>query len=116
MRSGTRVFAISYAAQFVLQIDDQLFETFAPRRLKDALDKSAKLAVPSLPTFRGLDLAPVLKFIAALALVGSLVVVIIVPQHSLLDDAKSVLCGTRDLRLRRVDRRSRPIRHTQVGR
>ncbi len=80
--------------QFVLQIDEQLFESFAPTRLKRALAKSAELVAVSQRTFHGLDLAPVLKLIAALTMVGCLLGTIIVPQNSLLDDAKSTLCGT----------------------
>jgi hypothetical protein len=79
----------------VLQIDEQLFESFAPMNLKRALAKSAKLVVASLPTFHGLDLAPVLKLIAVLTMVGCLVGTVVMPQNALLDDAKSTLCGTR---------------------
>ena len=79
----------------MLQIDEQLFATFAPKRLKDALAKSAQLLVASLPTFHGLDLAPVLKRLAALSMVGCLVGTIVMPQYLLLNDAKSTLCGAR---------------------
>ena len=78
-----------------MNIDEQLFESFAPRNLKRALAKSAELVVASLPTFHGLDLAPVLKLIGALTMVGCLVGIIIVPQNSLIDDAEATLCGTR---------------------
>ncbi len=81
--------------QFVMNIDEQLFASFAPRNLKRALAKSAELVAASLPTFHGLDLAPVLKLIAALTMVACLVGMVIVPQNSLLDDAKVTLCGTR---------------------
>jgi hypothetical protein len=54
--------------------------------------------VASLPTFHGLDLAPVLKLTAALTMVGCLLGTDIVPQNSLLDDAKATLCGTRRAR------------------
>jgi hypothetical protein len=80
--------------QFVMNIDEQLFASFAPSNLKRALAKSAELVVASLPTFHGLDLAPVLKLIGALTMVGCLVGMVIVPQNSLLDDAKVTLCGT----------------------
>jgi hypothetical protein len=91
----TRLLAFCLAWQFVLQIDEQLFATFAPKRLKDALAKSAQLLVASLPTFHGLDLAPVLKLLAALSMVGCLVGTIVMPQYLLLNDAKSTLCGAR---------------------
>ncbi len=77
-----------------MNIDEQLFASFAPRRLKDVLAKSAELERASLPTIHGLDLAPVLKLIAALTMVGCLVGMIVMPQLSLLDDAESTLCGT----------------------
>ncbi len=84
-----------YGLQFVLQIDEQLFVSFAPRNLKRALAKSAELVVPSLPTLHGLDLAPVFKLIAALTMVGCLLGTVIVPQNALLNEAKVTLCGTR---------------------
>jgi hypothetical protein len=79
----------------VLNIDEQLFASFAPRNLKRALAKSAELVRAPLPTIHGLDLAPVLKLTAALAMVGWLAGTIVMPQNSLLDDAESTLCGTR---------------------
>jgi hypothetical protein len=82
-----------------MNIDEQLFASFAPRNLKRALAKSAELVVASVPTFHGLDLAPVLKLIGALTMVGCLVGMVIVPQNALLDDAKVTLCGTRRARL-----------------
>ncbi len=99
MRARTLIVAVARAWQFVLGIDEQLFTSFAPRNLKRALAKSAELVVASLPTFHGLDLAPVLELIAALTMVGCLIGAIIVPQNSLLDDAKLTLCGTHRARL-----------------
>ena len=95
MHSGTQTLAVVRAWQFVMEIDTVLFACFAPRNLKRALAKSAELVVASLPTFRGMDLAPVLKLIAALTMVGCLLGTIIVPQNSLIDDAEATLCGTR---------------------
>ncbi len=83
-----------YGLEFVLQINEQLFVSFAPRNLKRALAKSAELVVPSLPTLHGLDLAPVFKLIAALMMVGCLLGKVIVPQNALLNEAKVTLCGT----------------------
>ncbi len=94
MQSGIQTLAVVHAWQFVLEIDTVLFESFAPRSLKGALAKSAELVTASLPTFHGLDLAPVLKLIAALTMVGCLVGTIIMPQNSLLDAVKLTLCGT----------------------
>ena len=85
--------------QFVLEIDEQFFASFAPRRLKRALAKSAELVVVSLPTFHGLDMAPVLKLIAALTMVGCLLGTFVMPQNALLDAAQMALCGTRRVRL-----------------
>ncbi len=99
MHSGIHTLAVVRAWQFVLEIDMVLFASFAPRRLKGALAKSAELVTASLPTFHGLDLAPVLKLIAALTMVGCLVGTIVMPQNSLLDAAKLTLCGTRCLLL-----------------
>ena len=72
-----------------------LFKAFAPNRLKAALAKSAKLAVPSLPTFHGLDFAPVFRLTSALTLVGLVIGLVLGPQNQLLDDAGAVMCGTR---------------------
>ena len=109
MRGGKRVLAIVRALQFVLETDQVLFASFAPRKLKRALAKSAELVSASLPTFCGLDLAPVLKLIAALTMVGVLLGAIIMPQNSLLSDAESTLCGTRRVHLLLRSRRP-PLR------
>ena len=105
--------------QFVMNIDEQLFASFAPRNLKRALAKPAELVAASVQTFHGLDLAPVLKLIAALTMVGCLVGMVIVPQNALLDDAKVTLCGTRRVHLLLCSGRA-PLcigfRRAQVGR
>jgi hypothetical protein len=85
--------------QFVLEIDEQLFASFAPRNLKRALAASAELVRASLPTFHGLDLVPVLKLIAAVTMVGCLLGTFVMPQNSLLNEAKVTLCGTRRVHL-----------------
>jgi hypothetical protein len=104
-------------SQFVLEIDEQLFASFAPRSLKLALAKSAELVVASLPTFHGLDLAPMLKLIATLTMVGCLLDTIIMPQNSLLGDAESTLCGTRHAHLQlRSGRAPHRFRRAQAGR
>jgi hypothetical protein len=100
-------------SQFVLEIDEQLFTSFAPKNLKRALAKSAELMVASLPTFHGLDLAPVFKLIAALTMVGCLVGTFVMPQNSLLEAAKLTLCGTR--RENRLLRSGRPPLYTVSG-
>jgi hypothetical protein len=96
-----------------MNIDEQLFASFAPRRLKRALAKSAELVVASPPTLHGLDLTPVLKLIAALTMGACLVGMAIVPQNSLLDDAKLTLCGTRRVHL--LLGSGRPPLRTVVG-
>ncbi len=114
-RCGSSACAAGYEPrlQFVINIDEQLFASFAPRRLKRALAKSAELVVASPPTLHGLDLAPVLKLIAALTMDACLVGMVIVPQNSLLDDAKLTLCGTRRAHL--LLGSGRPPLRTVVG-
>jgi hypothetical protein len=90
--------------QFVMNIDEQLFASFAPRRLKRALAKSAELVVTSLPTFHGLDPAPVLKLIAALTMVGCLVGTIVMPESG----ARSNRFAVQGCRRRHASRRSTP--------
>jgi hypothetical protein len=51
--------------------------------------------VPSLPTFHGLDFAPVFRLTSALTLVGLVIGLVLGPQNQLLDDAGAVMCGTR---------------------
>jgi hypothetical protein len=80
--------------QFVLQIDEQLFEAFAPRRLKNALAKTAALeAPPLLPAFKGLDIAPAVKLSAALGMVAIMSAIDIAPQAQFISDAGVALCG-----------------------
>jgi hypothetical protein len=95
VRCGIRILEIFCTWQFVLETDVALFKAFAPKRLKAALAKSAKLAVPSLPTFHGLDFAPVVELSSALTLVGLVIGLVIWPHIQALDDAGAVLCGTR---------------------
>ncbi len=97
----------------MLEIDEQLFTSFAPKNLKRALAKSAELMVATLPTFHGLDLAPVFKLIAALTMVGCLVGTFVMPQNSLLEAAKLTLCGTR--RAHPLLRSGRPPLYTVSG-
>ncbi len=113
MRGGKRTLAVVRAWQFVLDIDGQLFASFAPRNLKRALAKSAELVVASLPTFHGLNLAPLFKLIAVLTMVGCFVGMIVMPQNSLLDDAEMTLCGTRHVDLLLSSRR--PPFRTVIG-
>jgi hypothetical protein len=44
-------------------------------------------------------MAPVLKLIAALTMVGCLLGTFVMPQNALLDAAQMALCGTRRVRL-----------------
>ena len=105
--------------QLVLDTDEQLFASFAPRNLKRALAKSAELVRASVSSFHGLDVAPVLKLAAALTMVGCLLGTIVVPQNALLTDAESTLCGAcRAPLLLRSGRPAAPqrLRRAQAGR
>ncbi len=63
----------SARCQFILEVDELVFEAFAPQRLKDAMDEAAVLELPPLrPTLMGLELAPLLKLSAAAVMLGYL--------------------------------------------
>ncbi len=80
--------------QFVMEIDELLFDAYAPKKLKDALRKAAKLEMPSLRRFHGMDLSPVLKLSATLVMIGVMIFTGIAPQTRFLIDAGAAMCGT----------------------
>jgi hypothetical protein len=94
--------------QFVLEVDEQLFDTFkfAPRKLKDAVE-NARFELPPLRAFKvkSLEVAPVFKLCAVSATVALLGATSIAPQAEILADAGSpgtVMCGKCVVSMRRL--------------
>ena len=77
-----------------MEIDELLFDAYAPQKLKDALCKAAKLEMPSLRRFHGMDLSPVLKLSATFAMIGVMIFTSIAPQTRFLLEAGAAMCGT----------------------
>jgi len=119
--------------QFVLEVDELLFDVFAPQPLKDAMDDAKQLELPPLrPTLKRLPDASVGKIAATLVLVAVFTATIIAPQTQLARDAGIVLCGTSLLSVSRnragasllalrrwftqLGERSGPLWHAGLGR
>ena len=82
------------ALEFVLEVDELLYNAFAPMKLKVAMTKAAELDLPPLRTFHGLDLPPVFRLCSTLVLIGIMVGTNIAPQTQFLTDAGDAMCGT----------------------
>jgi hypothetical protein len=77
-----------------LNIDEGFFEAFCPQSLKDALLQTAEINLPRIPSYKGLDIASVLKLVAVLAMIGVMAGTSIVPQAQVVVEAGDALCGT----------------------
>jgi hypothetical protein len=91
-----------------MEIDEQLFEAYSPKQLKDALDHAAEIELPPFrPTWGAAALAPIWKLLAtsllgpmmklvlALVMIAVFAATTIAPQVQLAREAATVLCGTR---------------------
>jgi hypothetical protein len=103
------------ALEFVLEVDELLYDAFAPLKLKDALAKAAELDLPRLRTVHGQDVPPVLRLCTAIVMLGFMVGTNIAPQAHVLSEAGDAMCGTRTGPCNRRDPRS-SRRVVQVGR
>ena len=81
--------------QFVMEVDEMLFEAFAPKRLKNVLQHAKNLEVKPLRRFFGLDLSPVFKLLLTGLMIGLMAGLSIAPQTQYLRDAGDAMCGTR---------------------
>jgi len=106
--------------QFVMEIDELLFEAYSPKKLKGALGHAAKIELPPfrstwaaavlapmrtlmasnlLAPMRKLTasnlLAPMMKLGVAFVMIVLFATEVIAPQLQLARDARTVLCGTR---------------------
>ena len=106
--------------QFVMEIDELLFEAYSPKKLKGALGHAAKIELPPFrSTWAAAVLAPIKKLMAsnmlapmrklmapnllapmmklgvAFVMIVLFAAEIIAPQLQLARDARTVLCGTR---------------------
>jgi hypothetical protein len=80
------------ALEFVLKIDDTIFESLAPIRTKNVITRVAPLNCTSARMYscRGLDVTAALSAIVVSAATFFYVVVLLNPQTHLLMDARSV--------------------------
>ena len=83
------------ALSFIMGLDELFHSTLNPKQLKKVRNDVKELvAVPSLPTFNGLDLATVLKFLTTVCCFFFSVFILIVPEHDKLVAVGDALCGT----------------------
>jgi hypothetical protein len=80
--------------QFVMEVDEMLFEAFAPQRLKGVLENGKMIKLKPLRRFFGLDIPPVLKLVATSVMIGLMAGLSIVPQTQYLLAAGDAMCGT----------------------
>ncbi len=87
----------------MLEVDERLFDTFAPQKLKDAVE-NARFELPPLRAFKvkWLEVAPVFKLSAVSAMVALLGATSIAPQAQILADAGTVMCGKCFVSIRRL--------------
>jgi hypothetical protein len=78
-----------------VEIDDILYEAFAPQRLTETFQKAKTLQLPSTKTLWGLEPGPVLKLFATVVMIGVMAGTSILTQTQDLKDAADALCGTR---------------------
>jgi hypothetical protein len=85
------------ALEFVLNIDEVLFASLAPARLRQLYGAVRPLALPSVRTWRGLDLRALLTAAAVFSTLAVAYTSVLVPQRDLLVSARDALCaGDRD--------------------
>ena len=77
-----------------MEVDEMLFEAFAPKRLKNVLEHGKTIELKPLRRVFGLDLAPVLKLLLTSTMLGLMVGFSIAPQTEYLIAAGDAMCGT----------------------
>lgn len=81
----------------MLNIDEVLFASLAPARLRQLYGAVRPLALPSVRTWRGLDLRALLTAAAVFSTLAVAYTSVLVPQRDLLVSARDALCaGDRD--------------------
>ena len=81
--------------QFVMEVDELLFEAFAPKRLKTVLKHGKTLEMKPLRRSFGLDPSPVVKLLLTSLMIGLMASFSILPQTEYLKAAGDAMCGTR---------------------
>ena len=85
------------ALEFVLNIDEVLFASLAPARFRQLYNSFQAIRLPSVRTWRGLDLRACLNVAAVAGLLGAAIGTVLVPQMDVLVHARDALCaGDRD--------------------
>lgn len=79
--------------QFVMEVDEMLFEAFAPKRLKKVLEHGKTIEMKPLRRLFGMDLAPMLKLLLTSLMIGLMAGLSIGPQTEYLRAAGDALCG-----------------------
>ena len=81
--------------QFVMEVDELLFEAFAPKRLKTVLKHGKTLEMKPLSRSFGLDPNPVVKLLLTSLMIGLMASFSILPQTEYLKAAGDAMCGAR---------------------
>jgi hypothetical protein len=81
------------ALEFVISIDELIFESLAPARVRHVFAMVAALTVPRTRAWRGLDVRTACTSVLVVAVLVGVVVGMLFPQTSLLLQARDALCA-----------------------
>ena len=81
------------ALEFVLGIDEQLYENLVPKKLKKKLETMAELPLPVIPSLDGLDNGALCRFAITFAFLMGITFTFLMPQRDFLIEAQDALCG-----------------------
>ena len=81
------------ALQFVVDVDELIFEALAPRSLRSMIDAAVPLVHPPLKRWRGLDLRAGITFVGLILVLSVVLPFGLFGHISLLRQARDALCG-----------------------
>lgn len=81
------------ALEFILYVDEWLFEALAPVQTQNAMQCLSDLKVPPAAKWKGMDKMTVLKFFITFGMILGLIFGYLLPQTSLLAEARDAMCG-----------------------
>ena len=81
------------ALEFVLGIDEQLYENLVPKKLKKKLESMAELPLPLIPSLDGLDGGALCRFAITFVFLVGITLSCLMPQRDFLVEAQDALCG-----------------------
>ena len=81
------------ALEFVISVDELIFEALAPQRVRRLFATARDLSVPHSTSWRGLDRRSTFSFFAVVAVLAGFVAMQLMPQLTVLVGARDALCA-----------------------